>query len=113
MLYGRRHKLLQFVCCCVTGPQAELCLLPAFLELLALLPGYHLYIHMIGPDVPQQLHGKACRTLAQESTENSGGYTVCICTAEHNGTSPDSVGHTAVAGAPAALGPRCMLALYL
>lgn len=47
---------------CNTGAQVELCMLPAFLELLALLPGYHVSMHMIGPGVPEQLHGRACRS---------------------------------------------------
>ncbi|KAF8069536.1 Zmynd15 [Scenedesmus sp. PABB004] len=46
------------------GPQAELQLLPAFAELCALLPGRTLRVHLCGPDVPAELHGKACSTAA-------------------------------------------------
>lgn len=46
------------------GPQSEVLLLPAFAELAALLPQHQLDIHMIGPDVPEQLHGKACTAAA-------------------------------------------------
>jgi hypothetical protein len=42
------------------GPKQELYLLPAFLELALLLPHHQLDIHMIGPDIPDALHAKAC-----------------------------------------------------
>jgi hypothetical protein len=42
------------------GPQSEVQLLPVFAELAMLLPQHQLDIHMIGPDVPEQLHARAC-----------------------------------------------------
>jgi len=44
-----------------TGPRVELDTLAVFTELAALLPQQHINIHMIGPDVPHQLHGTACK----------------------------------------------------
>eukprot|EP00775_Hariotina_reticulata_P010850 gene10850-11004_t len=46
------------------GPRVELDTLAVFTELAVLLPQQHLNIHMIGPDVPQQLHGTACKLRA-------------------------------------------------
>lgn len=74
------------------GPRVELDMLPVFMELAVLLPQQHLHIHMIGPDVPQQLHGTTCKLPADADhqqqgdtihTTNNGGKD-CVLSFVHN-----------------------------
>jgi hypothetical protein len=60
-------------CIACAGPQGELSLLPAFLELAMLLPHHNIELHFIGPDVPERLHKKTCRVHlggGQSATQN-------------------------------------------
>lgn len=48
------------------GPQGELSLLPAFLELAMLLPHHNIDLHFVGPDVREGLHQQAGRVALGE-----------------------------------------------
>lgn len=48
------------------GPKGEMSLLPAFAELAMLLPDHQLDLHLIGPDIPEQLHQQTCRTSIEQ-----------------------------------------------
>jgi hypothetical protein len=54
------QQMTAVVSCATAGPQSEVLLLPVFAELASLLPQHQLDIHLIGPDVPEQLHAQAC-----------------------------------------------------
>lgn len=48
------------------GARREVAAAPSFLQLLHLLPGIRLRLCMIGPDVPEALHGSGLRCTADE-----------------------------------------------
>lgn len=86
---GMLYNWTGVLCCvaallCCTGPQGELSLLPAFLELALLLPHYEIELHFIGPDVPESLHKKTCRvhlhggqSAAERLQQHTGGLCAC------------------------------------
>eukprot|EP00879_Flechtneria_rotunda_P007958 GHRR01008337.1.p1 GENE.GHRR01008337.1~~GHRR01008337.1.p1 ORF type:complete len:564 (+),score=163.92 GHRR01008337.1:561-2252(+) len=59
------------------GAQVELLMLPMFMELAMLLPNHHIDLHMVGPRVPDELHGQTCEIVHKRAAEaKQGGITV-------------------------------------
>ena len=61
-----------------TGPQKEVDAWPTFAELAALLPGHHIRLLLIGPDVPSELHGRSTAG-GQDQKRTAGGSNSSCC----------------------------------
>eukprot|EP00879_Flechtneria_rotunda_P018934 GHRR01019875.1.p2 GENE.GHRR01019875.1~~GHRR01019875.1.p2 ORF type:complete len:135 (+),score=26.37 GHRR01019875.1:707-1111(+) len=49
-------------------------MLPMFMELAMLLPNHHIDLHMVGPRVPDELHGQTCEIVHKRAAEAKQGY---------------------------------------
>lgn len=69
---GHFRQVMQCTTVHFVGAQKEIGLWPVFLELLPLMPYQHMQLHLISPDIPNDMHG-SCQTftLQQHSASQS------------------------------------------